>query len=141
MRPKDSDIKVKVEEKLKTNQETAGTMVMINDGVATLSGEVSNANAKTESERIAKETKGVKSVINNITVAEMQNTAPVVVNADEPLMMAVRDATKDFPNVVASVNDGVITLTGDVNKDGQRRLMMALNSLNPKKIENKLTVK
>ena len=140
--PKDSDIKVKVEEKLKTNQETAGTMVMVNDGIATLSGEVSNDNAKAESERIAKDTKGVKSVVNNITVAlPAPPAAPVVINADNDLNNGVRDATKDYPSVTASVNDGVIVLTGDINKNDLPKLMQALNSLKPKKIDNNLTVK
>jgi hypothetical protein len=56
-------------------------------------------------------------------------------------MSAVRDATKDYPTVVATVADGVITLTGEISKASLPKLMMTLNSLKPKKIENKLTTK
>ena len=140
--PKDADIKAKVETNLKANQATAGTMVTVTDGIATLSGEVSNDNAKAESERIAKDTKGVKSVLNNITVTPVAPPAPpVVISTDPTLDGGVRDATKDYPGVTATVNDGVVTLTGEITKDRLPNLMMTLNSLKPKKIENKLTVK
>ena len=140
--PKDADIKAKVEEKLKTNQSTATTVVMVDNGVATLSGELADETAKAESEKIASDTKGVKSVVNNITVTPPTPPAtPVTISGDETLYNAVRDATKDHPTVTASVNDGVITLTGEISKAKLQGLMMTLNSLNPKKIDNKLTVK
>ncbi len=51
------------------------------------------------------------------------------------------DATKDHPTVKASVNNGVITLTGEIKRDQLAKLMMTLNTLKPKKIENHLTIK
>lgn len=137
--PKDADIKSSIESKLKTNSATAGTLVMVNDGVATLSGEVSTDNARAESEKTAKDTKGVKSVINNITVTPP--AAPVVISPDEPLRQGVVDATKDHPTVTATVMNGVITLNGEIKKAALPKLMMTLNSLRPTRIENNLTVK
>ncbi len=67
--------------------------------------------------------------------------APVVVSPDAPLQQGVQDATKDYPTVTATVLDGVITLNGTIAKDKLQPLMMSLNALQPKKIENKLTVK
>jgi hyperosmotically inducible protein len=39
------------------------------------------------------------------------------------------------------VKDGVVTLTGEINKTDLPRVMQALSALNPKKIDNKATVK
>lgn len=140
--PKDASVKENVETKLKANQPTASVMVMVNDGITTLSGEVESDAAKAEAEKLAHDAKGVKSVVNNITVkmAE-QMTPPVVISADETLMQTVRDATKDYPTVTATVSDGVIMLNGSINKNALQPLMMSLNALQPKRIENKLTVK
>lgn len=136
---KDSDVKARIEEKLNANQETAGTMVAVTDGVATLTGQVSTENGKMESENIAKGTKGVKSVVNNLMVTPPA-TAPVTVTADDPLTMALRDATKDHPSVNASVMNGTITLTGTISKADNMILMKKISALNPGKINNQLTV-
>ncbi|MEO7265101.1 MAG: BON domain-containing protein [Ferruginibacter sp.] len=140
--PKDSSVKENVETKLKTNQPTATVMVMVNDGVATLSGEVDSDAAKADAEKMAHDSKGVKSVVNNITVKVPEPLAsPVVVSMDAPLQQGVQDATKDYPTVTATVIDGVITLNGTLAKTKLQPLMMSLNALQPKKIENKLTLK
>lgn len=135
---KDSDIKAAVEEKLKANTEmTAPLAVSVNDGVVTLTGECKDEKCKADCEEAAKSVKGVKSVINNAVVA----AAPVEVSTDDALTTGVRDATKDHPTVTATVNDGVITLTGEIKRDQLPKLMQTLNTLNPKKIENQLTIK
>ena len=138
---KDADVKAKSETSLQSNPETSGVMVAVDKGVATLSGEVANEGARSTAEGLVKDVKGVKSVVNNITVAAPVVTAPVVVTEDDPLTVAVRDATKDHPGVTATVNMGTITLTGTATKDENRTLMMKLNALNPGKIENNLTIK
>lgn len=61
--------------------------------------------------------------------------APVEITEDTALARGVDDAIKDFPTVKASINRGVITLTGTVKKDRQQTLMQSLQSLRPKKIE------
>ena len=139
--PKDADIQKNVEEKLKTNQSTATTVVMVNDGVATLSGELASDEAKAESEKMAKDAKGVKSVVNNITVKTAVVEAPVVVSPDASLEAGLRDATKDFPGVTATVMNGVVTLAGTIERAKLSMLMMSVNALHPQKVDNKLTVK
>lgn len=135
---KDSDIKAAVEEKLKTNTEMAAPMlVSVADGVVTLSGECKDETCKAKCEELAKSAKGVKSVINNAVIA----AAPVEVSTDNALTTGVKDATKDHPTVTATVNDGVVTLTGEIKRDQLPKLMQTLNTLNPKKIENQLTIK
>ncbi len=67
--------------------------------------------------------------------------APVQIAPDTALQSGVRDATKDFPGVKADVNNGEITLTGEIELSRLANLMMSLNSLKPKKINNQLTIK
>lgn len=134
-KPKDNDIKTEVEKKLATVEMTA-TTVDVKEGVVTVGGQAKDDAAKTLAETSSKEVKGVKSVVNNITVV-----TPIVIATDDVLTQSVKDAVKDYPTVVANVNAGVVSLTGSITKDGLQKLMMALSSLKPKKIDNKLTVK
>ena len=75
------------------------------------------------------------------TMSAPQNQAPVNVTEDAVLSQGTIDATKDYPGVTATVNDGEITLTGDIERSRLPGLMQSLNSLKPKKINNNLTVK
>ncbi len=75
------------------------------------------------------------------TDSSAMRTAPVEIAPDEALENGVRDATKDYPGVNASVSNGEITLTGDITRDRLANLMQSLNSLHPKKINNNLTIK
>jgi osmotically-inducible protein OsmY len=141
-KPKYPELKTSVEEKLKAMPATAAASVSVTDGVVTLTGELADETAKAESEKIAAAVKGVKSVVNNITLTPppISFTPPVIVS-DDPLAKSVTDATKDYPGVTATVNDGVITLTGSIAKTSLKKLMMTLNGLNAKKIDNQLTIK
>ncbi len=135
---KDADVKQSVETKLVTVSSTNGLMVDVKDGVATISGEVINAAAQASIEPAIKDIKGVKSVVNNTTIAPVVEVP--VITADDPLAKAVQDAIKDNSGVMAQVNDGVVTLTGNINKSDLPKLMQKINATRPKKIENKLTV-
>ena len=135
-KPKDADVKTKVENKIKP--EAPNVMVSVTDGVATLTGEVKDEATKAAVESMAKEA-GAKSVVNN-TMVTPAFTPPVIV-ADDPLMMSVKDATKDYPTVNAEVMDGVIMLTGSVSAEQNKQLMMTLNGLGAKRIDNKLDIK
>jgi hyperosmotically inducible protein len=114
----------------------------VKDGVVTLSGEVKEEAVKTSLETAVKSIKGVKSVQNNITIAAPPPPpAAVVIAADDPLAKGVTDAIKDFQGVKADVKDGVVTLTGEIKRASLQKLMMALHTLKPKKIDNQLTIK
>ena len=140
-KPKDADVKANVEKELQANPSTSTVMVMVADGVATLSGEVADAAAQASAESTAKGVKGVKEVVNNTTVAAPP-PPPVAITADDPLSAAVKDATKDHPTVTATVADGVITVTGSIEKAKWTQLKAALDALNPKKVDAaSLTVK
>ena len=68
------------------------------------------------------------------------STEPVTISNDDALKKGVTDATKDFPGVTATVNNGEITLTGTIKRDRLPTLMQSLNTLQPKKINNNLTI-
>src|SRR5687768_8129679 len=68
-KPKDADLEKSVETALQANPQTAGLAVDVTDGVATISGEVTDAAAQSTAASLASGVKGVKSVTNNVTVA------------------------------------------------------------------------
>ncbi len=76
-----------------------------------------------------------------ITAPVSVTPAPVEIASDTALERGVRDATKDYPGVKADVSGGEITLTGEIKRSKLPELMMSLNSLKPKKINNQLTIK
>lgn len=135
--PKDADI----QKQLDANPALSGVTTAIKDGVVTLSGQVKDDASKAVYEAAAKAVKGVKSVVDNLTVAPPPAPAPVVIAADNPLTKSVTDAIKDLPTVKADVKDGIVTLTGDIKRDQLMKLMQTLNTLKPKKIVNQLTIK
>lgn len=67
-------------------------------------------------------------------------TAPVEIANDDQLTNGVKDATKDYPTVTATVNNGEVTLTGTVTRDRLPRLMQSIQGLHPKKVNNNLTI-
>jgi hyperosmotically inducible protein len=140
-KPKDADIKTAVEQAISAIPDAAGATIEVKDGIATITGEFKDETARIAAETAAKAVKGVKSVVNNGTVAAPVVVAPVEVSADAALISAVADAVKDFGTVKADVKDGIITLTGEIQKTNLPKLMMSLNALKPKKVDNKLTVK
>ncbi|OSZ77865.1 hypothetical protein CAP36_16045 [Chitinophagaceae bacterium IBVUCB2] len=129
----DADIKAAVETALKAEPMSTVTMVDVKDGVVTISGECKDDMCKASCEKTAAAVKGVKSVVNNLTVAAPP--PPPTIAADDPLTSAVNDALKAFPGVSATVKDGIISVTGKIAKADRQKLMMALQALNPKKVD------
>ena len=137
---KDADVETSVTSELRNKPEFSAVTVSVKDGVATLAGEVKDEATKSAAATEAKSVKGVSSVNNNITIATPVTTAPVEITADDPLNALAKDAVKDHPGVVASVNDGVVTLTGEIKKADLPKLIQKINALNPRKVENKLVI-
>jgi hypothetical protein len=65
----------------------------------------------------------------------------MVISADDSLRNMITAAIKDYPGVNATIDQGVITLTGNISREKLPKLMMAVNALHPKKVNNKLTIK
>jgi hyperosmotically inducible protein len=122
---------------IQANPKLTASGVTVEKGVATLSGQVPDEATKEELGKAAAAVPGVTSVVNNLTIA----ITNVEIAADSPLAIAVKDATKDFPTVTATVADGIVTLKGELQKANLQKLMMALNALKPKKVDNQLVIK
>ena len=75
------------------------------------------------------------------TTTTTPTTTPVEISGDEALRKGVADATKDYPGVNATVNDGVITLTGSIEKDRYMNLKQSLDALHPKQVVNNVNYK
>ena len=129
-KPKDADVKAAIEKVIAADPMMTGTTVAVEKGVATISGVCKDDMCKAACEKAVAAVKGVKSVVNNCTVAP-----PVVIAADDPLTQAVTDALKAFPGVSATVKDGIISLTGSIAKADRQKLMMVLQALKPKKVD------
>jgi len=140
-KPKDADVKEAVDKSIAAVPYLSGINTDVKDGVVTLSGQVSGDSEKLGAEAAVKGVKGVKSVVNNLTVVPPPVVAPVEITADDPLKASVDNTIKAYPGVAATVKEGVITLTGQIKRADLQKLMMALNTLKPKKIENQLTIK
>ncbi|HYF30715.1 MAG TPA: BON domain-containing protein [Chitinophagaceae bacterium] len=133
----DADIQTEVNKKL-ADEAGSGLTASVSNGVVTLSGNCKNDECRRSCAAEIKDVKGVKSVVNNINVAV---AAPVEIATDTALQQGVNAAVQAYKDVKAEVNDGVITLRGEIERDKLQDLMMALNALKPKKIENQLAVK
>ncbi len=133
-KPKDAEIQATLQSK-----EAIGINVSVLKGEVTLTGEVTSDSIRADAEKIAKAEKGVKSVINKLTILSLEK--PVVIAEDPALIKNVSDVIKDFPTVKPTIKDGIITLNGEIQKTSLISLMQKLSALKPKKIENNLTVK
>ncbi len=94
--------------------------VSVNEGVATLSGSVSNIMAKRRATELAETIKGVRAVVNNIEVK-------AIVRPDEELKQDILNAllydpATDSYEVKPTVDDGKVTLTGEVESWQEKKL-------------------
>lgn len=138
---KDEDVKTAVQTVLTANPDYNMLAVDVKDGVATITGEVKDETTRAGINASLKEVKGVKEVVNSATVTPPP-PPPVVINPDDALTTAVKDALKDHTNVTATVADGVVTLTGTVkNQDEKRTVQQKISALKPKSIANNVTIK
>lgn len=117
-----------------------GVMASVKDGVATLTGTCPDESCKNSAESAAKGMKGVKSVVNNITVAPPP-PPPVEITADTPLKDSLNSLLSAYKTVNADVSNGVVTLTGTIKRSQLTTLMQSVQELKPKKVNNQLVIK
>lgn len=138
--PKDADIQKEIASKM---ADMPGMQVDVKDGVATISGMCKDDACKQSCESIAKNVKGVKSVVNNCVVMAPPPApidAPVVINNDDTLKSSVATVLEKYNGVEASVVSGVVILTGNIKRDQLPGLIQAVQELKPKQVENKLNI-
>jgi osmotically-inducible protein OsmY len=80
---KDSDIQSSFNEKARADASLANISATVNEGVITLNGQCPDEACRTNAEQSAKNVKGVKSVVNNITITAPP--PPPTVDADAPV--------------------------------------------------------
>lgn len=132
--PKDADIKAAADTAIGG---VSGVSVAVTNGVATISGQFADEATRTSTTAKVAAVKGVKSVADSSTIAP----PPVVISPDDALRTSVTAALAAFPMLTATIADGVITLNGEIKKSELPMAMQALSALNPKRIDNKATVK
>jgi hypothetical protein len=116
--------------------------VSAKDGAVTLAGTVNTEAEKAKAEQVAKGVEGVKSVTNSLTVRPPVQ-ASVPVGPDEQIKQTVMaNLTKyGVTGVTAEVNNGEVTLKGEIQRAKLQDAMKAANEANPKKVNNQMTVK
>ena len=65
----------------------------------------------------------------------------VEISSDATLRSSVNDLVKAYDGVQADVKDGVVTLRGNIKQDELQTLIMKVQELKPKKVENQLVIK
>lgn len=133
----DADIQKTAQELLIANPDLAGVVVTVQDQVATLTGIVDVDSTKALAESTVAGVENVKSVVNKIDVIP---PTPDYTALDATINAALADILKDYEKVTATVQDGIITLTGEIKEKDLPVLMEKLNVLNPEQIVNNLTV-
>ncbi len=138
----DAEIQASINKKIASNGEMKGLNASVTNGVVTLTGECATDECRKDCADEVKNVKGVTNVENNIRVASaVTPTAPVEITNDESLKSSVNDVIKNYKGVEAEVKDGVVTLRGEIKRDNLQNLIVSLNELKPRKVENQLVIK
>lgn len=137
----DADLQKAATDKLAADKVT-GVTVAVKDGAATLTGEVADVTVKSKAETSVKSVEGIKAVTNNCTTRPLPTPEPPSMD-DKKMEGTIGEAIKKLgvTTVTVTVANGEVTLSGDVPKDKLAPVMQAASSNNPKKVNNKLTVK
>lgn len=144
--PKDADVKASVEKVLKADPMMAGTMVEVKDGVATITGECKDDACKAACEKAVAAVKGVKSVVNNCSVAPPPPPPPAPpaslnTTLDEATQQKVKDGLKDIKSVSVEFLADKAVLSGEVSKADRMKIMQMLAAAKVKSDVTRLTDK
>lgn len=134
----DADIQNNAQTKLSTVSEATGVSVTVLNQVLTLNGVVADEAAKSYVESSVSDIEGVKSIVNNL---QIQPPAPDFTSFDIMLDSALVDVLKDHKTITAKVENGVVTLNGEIKEADLQTVMEKINALNPERIDNNLTIK
>ncbi|WP_018612197.1 BON domain-containing protein [Segetibacter koreensis] len=133
---RDADIQTAIGSETQTNPNLAGVSATVVNGVVTLTGQCPDEDCRKNAEKAIKKIDGVKHVTNNIIVE-----ASVDITPDKDLKEMTDKIVSKYKGVEAGVSNGIITLRGEIKKDKLQQLMIDLNSLRPKRIDNQLAVR
>ena len=127
-KPKDADIKANVEKALKADPMMANTTVDVKDGVVTMGGECKDDACKAMCEKTVHDVKGVKSIVNNCTVAAPPPPPPASLSTtiDATKMQQVKDGLKDIAGVTVEFAGDKAVLKGSVTSANRMKIMQML---------------
>ncbi|QEG43187.1 BON domain-containing protein [Roseimaritima ulvae] len=138
-----NDIVTAIEADLEDAERLAGVSpkVEIHDGVVTLSGQVTSLQDKHLASRIAKRTRGVEAVLNQILVKTSERSDDAI-REDVLKVLRVNDSI-DKPQIVVDVSAGQVAMTGKVDSLTEKRIaeFVASGVRGVTDVENQLTVK
>lgn len=119
----DQDVADAIENELLFDQAVPANKidVRVDDGVATLEGQVTNILASERATRLAETVRGVRSVVNRIAVAPANRRLDREVEQDVELALALDPSTESW-EIDASVTGGEVVLVGTVESWQEKRL-------------------
>lgn len=144
----DRAIRTKVDAKLTSDPQVNpfNIDVDVTDGVVTLRGEVTNPAARDEAEKLARNTRGVQRVVNDIQVGGSRTGGERV--SDAWIVTKIKSKLTADPelnplNIDVDVRQGVVILSGKVKNEANRRHaeQLAENTRGVKEVRNELTIR
>ena len=145
--PKNDQVIADVQSKVAAT--APGASAAFKDGVVTLSGQVESEAVKSLAEQTARGVKGVKNVVNNLTVkpapvaAAPEKAPPPLFEADDAKLKDAVMANMSKYNVSGigvAVQNGEVKLTGDIKREKLQDAMKAANEAKPKKVVNEMNI-
>ncbi|QQS39753.1 MAG: BON domain-containing protein [Acidobacteriota bacterium] len=127
----DAELKTRAQNALMADSATENVTVDVKDGVATISGEVTDDAAKAKAAELAK-VEGVSSVTNDVVVAA---APPPLASADDAtLKTKVEQALKEqgCDGVQVEVSEGKLTIKGTVSQARYPVCIMAVQVAKPR---------
>lgn len=142
--PSDEQVTESVQKTLSANADLSPVSASVEKGVVTLTGEVESDELRSQAESGLSGIKGVKSVVNSVTV-KPKGPSPEELKkaADDAILAKVNEnfATNKVEGITVTVADSVVTLTGNVRRANLQNVMKAAMESGAAKVENKLTIK
>lgn len=145
-KPSDTDIKAAVDKTIKENADMSGLTADVKEGIVTLSGTCKDEVTKTSAATTIQGIKGVKSVVNDITLPPPPTpavTEPASVSTvlDAATQQKVKDGLKDIPGVTVTFEADKAVLAGEVSKANRIKIMQILAAAKVKSDVTKLADK
>ncbi len=134
----DEQIQNNAQERLNADPDLTGVMVTVQNRVATLNGIVDDEATKTYAESTVSGVENVATVINQIEVIQ---PSPDYTTLDNSINTGLNDALNEYQDVTANVENGVITIRGQIRETDRPTIMERLNALNPVQIIDSTTVR
>lgn len=142
-KPKDTDIKADVDKAIQSNADMNGLSASVSEGVVTLTGTCKDDECKMKCAKAVEGIKGVKSVVNNITLPApppppVQEPASVTTILDNATQQKVKDGLKDIQGVTVTFEGEKAVLAGEVTKANRIKIMQMLAAAKVKSDVSKL---